>query len=168
VIDVMPSILERIPKAIAVLLGDGPERDALEARARERGVAHAVRMPGPIANRDLPRWYRAASIVLSVLDRTNASNPVFEAMACERCIVALDTGTTREVILDDETGVLLAREDLGRLGHVVVDLLQDPDRRARLGTEARRHIRGLLLDPQARMDHEVGILLQVIDEAPRK
>jgi glycosyltransferase involved in cell wall biosynthesis len=165
VIDVMPSILERIPNAIAVLLGDGPEREALEARARARGVMDAVRMPGPVANRDLPAWYRAAAVVLSVLDRTNASNPVFEAMACERCVVALDTGTTREVIVNDRTGVLLDPKDLGKLGQVVVDLIEDPERRARLGAEARRHVRGLLLDPPARMDQEVAILLEVIDEA---
>ncbi len=165
VIDALPGVLERVPNAIAVLLGDGPERGALEALARTRGVMNAVRMPGPVANRDLPAWYRTASVVLSVLDRTNASNPVFEAMACERCVVALDAGTTREVIIDDRTGVLLGRKDLGRLSQVVANLIQDPARRARLGAEARRHIRGLLLDPPARMDQEVRILLHVIDEA---
>lgn len=167
-IDAMPSILKRAPNAVAVLLGEGPERGVLEKRARDRGVMHAVRMPGPVANRDLPRWYRSASVVLSLLDRTNASNPVFEAMACERCVVALDAGTTREVIVDDRSGVLLRREALPRVGDIVADLIEDPERRRRLGEGARRHIRGLLLDPQARMDQEVEILLQVIAEARKK
>ena len=164
-IDAMPDLLARAPKAVAVLIGEGPERPRLEARARELGVAHAVRMPGAVANRDLPAWYRSAAIVLSLLDRTNASNPVFEGMACERCVVALDAGTTRELVKDGQTGVLVPTTELPRLGATLADLVLDPDRRARLGVAAREHVRSLLLDPPARMDQEIAILLRVIEEA---
>ncbi len=166
-IEAMPALLARAPQAVAVLVGEGPERAHLEARARERGVAHAVRMPGAVANRDLPAWYRSAAIVLSLLDRTNASNPVFEGMACERCVVALDAGTTRELVLDDRTGVLVAQDDLQGLGGTLADLVLDPERRIRLGKAARTHVRTLLLDPPARMDQEIAILLQVIEEGNR-
>ena len=165
VIDAMPALLRRVPNAIAVLVGDGPERGALEARARNLGVTHAVRMPGPVAHRELPPWFRSAEVVLSVLDRTNASNPVVEAMACGRCVAALDAGTTREIVIDGRTGVLITRGDLGRLGDIVGDLLGDPERRARLGAAARPHVRGLVLDPPARMDQEIAILQRVIEEA---
>jgi glycosyltransferase involved in cell wall biosynthesis len=165
VIDAMPALLARAPDAVAALVGEGPERPRLEARARGLGVAHAVLMPGAVANRDLPAWYRSAAIVLSLLDRTNASNPVFEGMACERCVVALDTGTTRELVVDGETGVLVEPRDLGGLGATLADLVLDPARRERLGTAARAHVRSMLLDPPARMDQEIAILLQVIEEA---
>lgn len=168
VIDAMPVLLARAPNAVAVLVGEGPERSRLETRAQELGVAHAVLMPGAVANRDLPAWYRSAAIVLSLLDRTNASNPVFEAMACERCVVALDTGTTGDLIVDGQTGVLVRPRDLGGLGATLADLVLDLDRRARLGAAARAHVRSLLLDPAARMDQEVAILLQVIEEARRR
>jgi glycosyltransferase involved in cell wall biosynthesis len=124
-------------------------------------------MPGAVANRDLPAWYRSASIVLSLLDRTNASNPVFEGMACERCVVALDAGTTRELVIDGHTGVLVAPDDLPGLGATLADLVLDPERRTRLGKAARSHVRTLLLDPPARMDQEIAILLQVIEEGSR-
>ena len=164
-IEAMPSLLRRVPNAVAVLLGEGPERAMLEARARRLGIASAVRMPGPIPNRDLPRWYRSAALVSSLLDRTNASNPVFEAMACERCVVALDAGMTREVVVPDRTGVLLSHDDLSRLGDILADLIADEERRRLLGKQARVHVRGLLLDPSARMDQEIEILLKVIEEA---
>ena len=167
-IDAMPDLLARAPQAVAVLIGEGPERPRLEARARDLGIAHAVRMPGAVANRDLPAWYRSAAIVLSLLDRTNASNPVFEGMACERCVVALDTGTTQELVQDGHTGVLIPATNLPRLGATLAGLVLDPDRRACLGTAARTHIRSLLLDPPARMDQEIAILLQVIGEARQR
>jgi glycosyltransferase involved in cell wall biosynthesis len=164
VLEAMPALLARVPRAVAVLLGEGPEHEALAARADELGIEKAVRMPGAVANRDLPAWYRTAAVSLSLLDRTNASNPVFEAMACGRCVVALDAGTTREVIVPDRTGVLVSHEDLPRLGSILADLLEDEPRRESLGEAARAHVRGLLLDPPARMEQEVQILLQVLAE----
>jgi glycosyltransferase involved in cell wall biosynthesis len=167
-IDAMPDLLARVPRAVAVLVGEGDERAHLEARAREMGVSHAVKMPGAVPSGELPAWYRSAAIVLSLLDRTNASNPVFEGMACERCVVALDAGTTRELVHNGETGILLPVDDLPKLGSVLADLVLDPERRARLGRAARAHIRALLLDPPARMDQEIEILLKVIDEGWRR
>jgi glycosyltransferase involved in cell wall biosynthesis len=167
-IDALPALLRRFPKAVAVLLGEGSERAALEARIRSLGLEHAVRMPGPVPNGDLPAWYRSATCVLSLLDRTNASNPVFEAMACEICVVALDTGTTREVVVPDRTGILVSTEDLPALGDILADLIRDDARRLALARAGRAHVRGLLLDPAARMDQEISILLQVIEEAGRE
>lgn len=150
------------PNAALALLGMGPERARLEALARERGLEFAVHFPGAIHQRELPDWYRSADVVLSLLDRTNASNPVFEAMACACVVAALDTGTTREVVRPDETGVLLAArasdDSIGAtLGAVLIDLLRDHERMERLGQNAARHIRSLLLSPLERLDHEVDL-----------
>ncbi len=164
-IQAMPALLARRPSAVAVLIGEGPERRRLEDLARKLGVSGSVKLPGAIPNGELPALYRSATLVLSLLDRTNASNPVFEAMACERCVVALDAGTTREIVLPDRTGVLVDHKDLPRLGDILADLIEDSPRRARLGGAAREHVRRLLLDPEARMDQEIEILLQVIEEA---
>ncbi len=163
-IDAMPALLRRAPGAIAVLLGDGPRREALEARARSLGVGHAVRMPGAIAHGELPQWYRTASVVASLLDRTNAANPVFEAMACRRCVVALDAGTTRELIVPGRTGVLIRREDLPKLGDVLADLLENDEQRNELARRGSMHVRKLILDPRARMDLEISILMDAIRE----
>ena len=166
-IEAMPPLLRRCPSAVAVLVGEGPERGRLERLARDLGVSSSVRMPGAVPNRDLPALYRSATLVLSLLDRTNASNPVFEAMACGRCVVALDAGTTREIVVPERTGVLLGPEALPVLGDHLADLLEDPERRMRLARAGRDHVRRLLLDPAARMEQEIGILLQVIEEGRR-
>ena len=75
---------------------------------------------------------------------------------------------TRELVVSDQTGVLLSPGDLGQLGETLADLLEDDERRHRLGKAARAHVRTLLLDPPARMDQEVEILLQVIRESGGK
>ena len=82
--------------------------------------------------------------------------------------MALDAGMTRELVVPDQTGILVETKDLGRLGAMLANLLDDEERRRHLGTSARAHVRTLLLDPPARMDQEVEILLEVIRESERK
>ncbi len=147
--------------AYAVILGDGPDREKLSRMAAELGVASAVRFPGPVPNAELADWYRTADVVLSLLDRTNASNPVFEAMACERCVVALDVGTTAEIIHHNETGVLIQPEREEDISRVLSDLLRDPARRAELGRRARPFILDVCGTVKSRMEKEIEIIEEV-------
>lgn len=158
----LKQLLARQPGARLALLGDGPERERLEALARDEGVAARVDFVGAVHQSELPEWYRSADFLLSLLDRTNASNPVFEAMACARVVAALDVGTTREVVLRDETGILLRVEELPQLGNRLADCFADRERMARMGEAAARHVRALLLEPTARLDHEVDLYEQAV------
>ena len=155
----LAQLRSRVPSSVAVLLGEGPERTALESLARELGIADAVRFPGPIRNCDLPSWYRLADVVLSLLDRTNASNPVQEAMACGRCVVARDVGSTAEVVRDGETGILIAPEEENRLPQVLAELAAAPERRAALGRRAHGFIRELCGTVGERMQREVEVVV---------
>ncbi|MCK4414226.1 MAG: glycosyltransferase family 4 protein [Candidatus Eisenbacteria sp.] len=151
----------QVPQAVAVLLGDGPERASLEGLAERLGLRDAVRFPGPVLNVDLPDWYRLADVVLSLLDRTNASNPVFEAMACQRCVVALDVGTTAEVVRGGVTGVLVPPGRIAELPTVLAELARDPERRAALGRNARALVTELCGNWEQRMLREVEIIERV-------
>lgn len=144
--------------AVLILPGDGPERDRLRAIARDAGLSDRVLFPGPIRQREMAAWYRLADLMLSLLDRTNAANPVYEAMACACPVVALDAGTTRDVVQDGETGVILPLAELPRLGTILHDLLEDRNRRLRLGEAAAREIRSLILPLDRRMAMEVELI----------
>ncbi len=154
-----------VPGAVAILLGQGPERVALEALAARLGLGDAVRFPGAVKNVDLPDWYRLADVVVSLLDRTNASNPVFEAMACERCVVALDVGTTAQVVRDGETGLLVPAGDeaavVSGVAEALCALARDPERCLSLGRRARPFILELCGTVETRMRREIGIIEEV-------
>jgi glycosyltransferase involved in cell wall biosynthesis len=147
--------------AVLVLPGDGPERPRLETEARAAGVADRVLFPGPVRQEEMAEWYRTADIFLSLLDRTNAANPVFEAMACGCPVVALDAGTTRAVVRDGETGVVLSFHDLPRLGSVLRVLLLDGERRRRLGAAAAAAIPTLVMNLRERLDYEARLVEDV-------
>jgi glycosyltransferase involved in cell wall biosynthesis len=154
----MPRLLEKFPNAILALLGDGPEREALQTRSVKMGLAERVRFPGSVEHARLPEWYRSADILLSLLDRTNASNPVFEAMSCGRVPVVLDAGSVREVIRNGETGVVISPGELPRLGEILSDLLADQARLQRIGKAAATSIRELLMSIEDRLNYEVDVL----------
>ncbi|MFH1143179.1 MAG: glycosyltransferase family 4 protein [Candidatus Eisenbacteria bacterium] len=157
----LAQLRREVPQAVAVLVGEGPEKEALRRLARELGVADAVRFPGAVLNADLPPWYRLADVVLSLLDRTNASNPVFEAMACERCVVALDVGSTAEVVRGGVTGVLLPPGRLEELPLVLAELARDPGRRQELGRRGREAVAQLCGRWEDRLSREVRIIEEV-------
>jgi glycosyltransferase involved in cell wall biosynthesis len=144
--------------AVLVLPGDGPERGRLVAIARTAGMEERVRFPGPVPQEEMGDWYRSADLVLSLLDRTNAANPVFEAMACGRTPVVLDAGTTRAVVRDNETGVVLTHDQLPQLGRILAELLGDEERRRRLGSAAATSIRSLVMDLGERLDYEARLV----------
>jgi glycosyltransferase involved in cell wall biosynthesis len=158
VLRALAELRPRVPSAVAVILGEGPERPALESLARELGIADAVRFPGAVRNRDLPPWYRLADLLLSLLDRTNASNPVQEAMACGCCVVARDVGSTAEVVRHGETGILISPADGHRLAGLLAELASAPERRAALGRRARAAIMQLCGSVGERMQQEVELI----------
>ncbi len=156
-IDVLGDLRRHRPDAVLAILGDGPERARLEQYARDLIESEAVRFPGPIPQRELPDWYRSATMLLSLLDRTNAANPVFEAMACGIPVAALDAGTTSRVVVDGETGIVAPRERLALIGDTIAGLLADPPRLARMGEAAHRAIPGLVMHLPDRLAFEVGL-----------
>jgi len=146
------------PEARLAILGGGPEESRLREYALRQGQAEAVRFPGPVRHDELPDWYRSADVVLSLLDRTNAANPVFEAMACARPVVALDTGTSRRVVRDGETGLLFAPDQIEAIGPDLAALVDQPERMQAMGEAGRRWIPRLVLPMRERLAFEVDVL----------
>lgn len=162
----LSGLIEKVPRSVLALVGDGPDRETLESRAAKMGLGAHVRFPGPVEHDRLPEWYRTADLLLSLLDRTNASNPVFEAMACGRVPVVLDSGATREVVAHGRTGIVVRSEELPALGGILADLLLDPARRERLGAAAAQAIRELLPGAKERMSYETELLEAAADRRP--
>ena len=80
-----------------VLVGQGPQRSALEALARELGVAGKVWFAGPLPQAELPRWYRAADVFVLPSHSEGVPNVLLEASACGTPWVASRVGGIPEI-----------------------------------------------------------------------
>lgn len=125
-----------------LIVGDGPLRATLEARARARGVADRVTFLGKV--RDATPYFHAADVfVLASVARSEAFGIVqIEAMACGKPVVNtdLDSGVPY-VSRDGETGLTVRPAESGALADAITRLLDDPALRSRYGAAARRRVR---------------------------
>jgi len=127
-------VTESLPDVRGLVVGDGPERGAVEGVARDLRLGERCRFLGWRA--DLPNVYAASDVV--ALSSLNEGSPVsiIEAMAAGRAVIATAVGGVPDVI-DDTTGILVGAGDHEALGDAILSLLADPERRATLGRSGR-------------------------------
>ncbi len=140
------------------LVGDGSLRHELEAELRleiETGDCH---LPGRVRQVDLPRWYRAADILVLPSHSEGAPVVVMEALACGLPVVATRVGGVGELVDDGATGRLVPARDVEALASTLDRLLSEPEtlrsfrERLRQGPEDRssraraRDLGGVLRD----------------------
>lgn len=129
--DLTIAAMRELPEYDFVLIGEGPEREALEAQARELGVSNRVRFLGRIAHTDLARYYGAADAMVLASSREGWANVLLESMACGTPVVASDVWGTPEVVAAPEAGVLMPERTASGIVAAVRRLFANlPDRAA--------------------------------------
>jgi glycosyltransferase involved in cell wall biosynthesis len=125
----------------ALIVGDGPDRGALEAEIRRLGLAERVRLAGE--RRDVPALLAASDVF--VLSSASEGLPVsvLEAMAAELPVVASAVGGMHELVVNGETGLLVPPGDVDELAAALGRLIADRDLRRRFGTAGRARAEAL-------------------------
>ncbi len=121
-----------------VILGEGPERQALAAAARRFEVAEAVHLAGFVAD---PLPVMARFDVLAVPSSTEGCpRSVLEAMFLGCPVAAFAVGGVPELVTHGHTGVLVHERDPRHLADALAMLLRDGARRRAMGKAARQHV----------------------------
>jgi glycosyltransferase involved in cell wall biosynthesis len=131
-------IVEVVPGARFVVVGDGERRAELEAMASQPPLRGHVHFLG--WRSDTPAIY--ADLDLLLLTSNNEGMPVsiIEAMAAGKAVVATDAGGTRSVVSHGETGILVPPRAPQALAEACIELLRDAPRRRRLGQAAQQAV----------------------------
>ena len=134
-LDVAIKALARVrrthPDAVLLVLGEGPERAALEALARAEGVAEAVLCPGRVG--DVAEYLDRAELLVHPARWEGFGLALLEAMLASRPVVASEVSSIPELVADGETGLLVSPDDPEALATSIGELLEDPGRAASLG-----------------------------------
>jgi len=140
----LPGILRKVPQAVLLLVGDGPDRDALGRLAARLGVADSVVLVGGVPWAQLPAHYAAGDVFAMPcrtrgkgLDVEGLGIVFLEASAMGLPVVAGDSGGAPEAVLSGKTGVIVAGRDVPEISKAVVDLLSHPERSAAWGRAGR-------------------------------
>jgi len=120
-----------------VIVGDGPERAALEARALELGIADRTNFTGHLAAPQTA--YRDFDLFALSSDTEQMPLSVLEAMASGLAVAATDVGDVATMLAEENRPFVVAR-DAAALAEAMVALLADPARRQTIGSANRARV----------------------------
>ena len=128
------------------IVGAGPLRADLEARARALGIAGTISFDGALSHESVAGAYRDAdafvqcSVVLPDGDRDGVPNVVLEAMASGLAVVASDVAGIPEAVVDGVTGFLVPPSDPAAVADRTARLVENPALAHRLGAAGRSRV----------------------------
>jgi glycosyltransferase involved in cell wall biosynthesis len=127
------------PSIQVLLVGDGPERPALERLARELGLEDTVRFMGQ--RTDVPNVLRALDVAVCCSDFEGSPLAVMEYMDAALPVVATAVGGVPDLIEPGVHGLLVPPQDPAALAGAVAEILRDSERGRSMGARARERRR---------------------------
>lgn len=126
----------RLARPLRVLIvGDGPQRDALQRLAQELGMAEQVRFTG-FQNQPL-RFIAAMDIFVLASAKEGLPRVILEAMLSRKPVIASSVVGSRELVRDGDTGLLFPHGDVDALVNRLEVLARDDALRQRMGNRGR-------------------------------
>ncbi len=143
-IDAFALLHKKFPNAHLTLAGDGIDRAALEAQTKKLGLKDTVEFTGQISPQQVSALINRASIVV-IPSRFSDPLPTvaLEAGFFGRPVVAASKGGLKEIIIHEETGVLVEPEKAQALFNAICALLTNPQKAIAMGKAAASRIRSV-------------------------
>jgi glycogen(starch) synthase len=123
-----------------VIAGDGPERTKLEQQIEELGLSGQVECVGWVAPDNIPALINSATAVLMPSRFEGLPLVALQAAMMGRPIVGTRVGGIPEVVVHQETGLLVDSEDSSALAAAVASLLANPQSAVQMGYAGRRRV----------------------------
>jgi glycosyltransferase involved in cell wall biosynthesis len=133
----------RVPGVDLLVLGDGPERAALERHAARLGLGDRVRFLGAGSRADVLTLFRAVDAALLTSAWENLPHTLLEALAVGTPVVATAVGGIPEVVTDGGNGLLVPPRDVEAIAAAVERLAEDDALRGALAQAARASVEEL-------------------------
>ncbi len=134
-------LLRRHRNFTLVCVGDGPQRDRLSALAQRIGREGAVIVTGPVAPEEVPLLLQGADFLVLPSHSEGMPQVILEAMNCGLAVVATRVGGVPEAVVDEQTGLLVAAQDIGQLRAAIERMITDASFRCTAGQEGHDRVR---------------------------
>jgi glycosyltransferase involved in cell wall biosynthesis len=151
----MVETLTYLPEVDLAIVGEGPERGAIEALAGTLGVADRVRLLGRMPQQKLPEIYGAADLLLLVSTHEGWPNVLLESMACGTPVVVSEIPGIADIVGAPTAGRIVGDVTPEGLGAAIGELLAAPPDRAATRAYAEQFDWQSTTDGQIELFHEV-------------
>ena len=146
-IEAMPQILQKVPNAHLLLVGEGPYRSHLEKLANKLSMNHNITFAGRILYNNLPSYLSAADLFAMPsrsrffgLEVEGLGIVYLEASACGIPVVAGNSGGAPDAVIEGVTGLCVDGTDISQIANAVIDICGDAKRASNMGVAGRNWI----------------------------
>ena len=141
-IELMPELLKRYPQLKLFIIGDGPDMNILENRARELSVDRSVSFAGALPSEVLLSYIQASDIFVLNTGYEGFSHQLLEVMGQGVPVVTTSVGGNPELIIHKKNGLLVGYNNKKQLLRAIVEVLEKPALRKKLIKNALEIVKG--------------------------
>lgn len=132
----VPGICEEIPDAYFYIVGEGPQKRNIKNLISRMSLSDRVFMLGH--REDIPEVLSSLHLLVQPsYENEGVPQSVLQAMAMEKPVVAADAGAIKEVVINGETGFLIAPRNEREIAQKVIELQRSPEMSRTLGRKGR-------------------------------
>lgn len=133
-IDIMKKVVEKVPSAKLVIVGDGPDRDAMILKIKNLDLENNVFWKGETDN--VQRYFENSSVLLFPSKMEGFGLVITEAMSYGLPIVSFSTEGPSEIIQNDINGFLIPNYEIDIFANKVVTLIKEKNTRKKISKSA--------------------------------
>lgn len=152
-------VLQDIVNVKALIIGDGPDRRALERFCLENHIEESVRFVGHVQN--IANYYQLLDLMVIPSISEGLPNALLEAMSFRVPVIATAVGGIPEVIDDGSNGILVPSGSPRRMADEIVKLVQDGEQQALFAENGEKTVLSHY-QPEARVGNIYGLYKEVL------
>lgn len=133
-------VIDNQPKTLFMIVGDGKEKDSLEAISRSLGVSDNVLFTGEIAREEVPKYFHSCDVFALSSVYEGCPRVLVEAAASGKPIVTTNIAGADDVVVNGNTGFVVERKDFKQLAEKIIYLLKHPEIAEKMGRVGVEHI----------------------------
>jgi glycosyltransferase involved in cell wall biosynthesis len=129
-------VLEKIPEAVFIFAGDGPQKQNILNRISELGLLNKVVMLG--LRKDIPDILKSIDVFVLPTLQEALGTSFLEAMAMGKPVIGTNVGGVGEVIKDGVNGYLVEPDNPVALADAIIKMFRDKEKAGQMGIEGRK------------------------------
>ena len=137
VVDAARQVVRGCEQARFLFVGDGILRESLERRIAEAGLTPYFQFTGLVAPSRIPSLVGTMDALVHASLREGLARALPQALIAGKPVVSYDCDGAREVVLNGQTGFLLAPRDVDGMANALVELVSSSELRSKLGGQGR-------------------------------
>lgn len=161
-IEGLSKIVKKYPQAHLIVVGDGPEMESLVNLTKSLSIDSHVTFKGAVQQEEIKGIMAGCNAFLSFYDLSNLGNPIMEAMIAGLPIITIDVGDTRELIKNNENGLLIPSDKLEFIPIFMEKLLVENKLRYKFSKAAQITAKNEFISWDERIENEIILVGNLI------